>query len=484
MDKDSFTPKAIDSLADPGRELEFVDGGGPKDLHKIVVVGLGGCGNNAINYMVKSGLKGPIFVAANSDLQALNLCQAKLKVQLGVKTAAGHGCGGDPAVGRRCAEENLDELLAPLKGADMAFLMAGLGGGTGSGAIPVLAEALTKRENPPLVVGVVTRPFPWEDYRDPLADEVIGRLRRSCNSVIVIPNAKIFELDPDLPFMKAKEKVDDVLYRAVGSISYLIERVGVINVDFADVSRVMAKKGSAIMGYGEASGDKRAQLALEAAIANPLMSNRSLKGAKGVLVNVTGDALVTSSEFAAINSLVHNEIGQGVEFFSGLMIDESLSELKTLKVTVVATGLDYDESLDEGDWGDEEFSEADLGLGDLEEAELDESEMAEGEMAEGEMAEGLRAARGDFVVLDPMAEEPAQAERAAASGRLAPVLPSRRESLNLSLPLTPTEARGPAAPPGDGLLGPRFRSKYEKLGVEQVYAKGEFFDLPPYQRKK
>ncbi|MDR1576674.1 MAG: cell division FtsZ family protein [Deltaproteobacteria bacterium] len=509
MDNDNFTANPPDSLVLPDCGLEFVDDC-PMLHHKIMVMGLGGCGNNAINHMVRSGLKGPVFIAANSDLQDLRRCLAKTKVQLGVKLSGGHGCGGNPITGQRCAEENLDDLMKPLKGSDMTFLMAGMGGGTGSGAIPVVAESLSKLEKPPLVVAVVTRPFPWEDYRVALADQVIARLRRFCNSVIIIPNAKICDLHPDMEFLEAKSRVDDVLLRAVSSITYLIEKAGEINLDFADISKVMTKKGSAIMGYGEASGEKRAQLALEAAITNPLMSDVSLKGARGVLVNITCDRRIKTNEIQIINKLVHTEIGPGVEFFSGLVFDDSLAASGVLKVTVVATGLDQVDD----DLGEEPVSPH-VGATVAPKMETKTEMKAEAE-AEVEVdldmdvdLDDLDALDSlddpDLVILEPAVEEAAVAASklpgprvsetritaaarpesrfgALGSGPLAPVAP-RPVAFNRSAPLSPVETL--VTPPSPNQLGHRSRNKYEEnRGVDPAYTQGEFYDLPPHFRRK
>ncbi|MDR2141124.1 MAG: cell division FtsZ family protein [Deltaproteobacteria bacterium] len=494
MDTDNYTPESPDSLLSPGCELEFID----DELmvhHKIMVMGLGGCGNNAINHMVRSGLKGPVFIAANSDLQALNPCLAKIKIQLGVKLSAGHGCGGDPELGRLCARENLDDVLKPLKGCDMAFLMAGLGGGTGSGAIPVVAEALARLENPPLVVGVVTTPFPWEDDREPLSYQIIRELLVFCNSVIIIPNAQICELFQDLPFLQAKSKVDDVLLRAVSSITNLIEKAGVINLDFADVCKVMTKKGAAIMGYGEGVGEKRALQALESAISNPLLLNASLKGAKGVLVNVTSDAHIRTSEVNLINQKVREAIGEGVELFSGLVVDEELADSKKLIVTVVATGLDLGEELSE--------------LSPELSSELDELGALE---VDPELSEDLLSdeAEPNLVVLGPALEAnpPSRQFRAdkVGSGPLAPVpmtpVPlasavqsateeanSRTVAAKRPLPLSPMEIRSGATPLPLNPLGQRARpTKYEKYGVNQgvdpAFTEERFYDFPPRQRSK
>ncbi|MDR1607439.1 MAG: cell division FtsZ family protein [Deltaproteobacteria bacterium] len=488
MDND-FTNQPPDSLSLPDVGLEFVDHG-PGDNKiareiyadkKIVVLGLGGCGNNAINHMVASGLQGPYFAAANSDLQDLNRCRAKIKIPIGVKTAEGHGCGGDPEMGRLCAEENIEEIKHPLKDADMTFLMAGLGGGTGSGAIPVVAEALSKMENPPLVVGVVTRPFPWEDYRDSLTEDIIKQLRGFCNSVIIIPNTRLCELYPDLAFMEAKGKVDDILLRAVSSIVNLIEKDGVINLGFADVAEVMRKKGVAIMGFGEAVGEKRAQLALREAIANPLMGEISLKGARGVLVNIASDQKIKTSEMTTINTMVYDMVGQDVEFFCGWEVDESLAETGALRVTVVATGLDqeddddlafssgqdlaFNETLDEGADGE---VEVDIDADDLD-LPLDAFDSLD---------------ENSLVILEPV-DEPL-----VGSGHLAPVVnqrpPQSATAPHRPTPLSPVETLSPVYPTSPiTLTSARSRLKDDNaLDLSQVHNRGEFYDVHPSYRDK
>ncbi|MDR0550328.1 MAG: cell division FtsZ family protein [Deltaproteobacteria bacterium] len=491
-------------LGQPGSELEFIDEPPSFEIHhKISVMGLGGCGTNAISFMVRSGLKGPDFIGANSDLQALNLCLAKKRIQLGVKTSGGLGCGGDPEVGRVCAEESKQELLDSVKEAELVFLMAGLGGGTGSGAIPVVAEDLGKLEQQPLTVGVVTTPFPWEDCRFPLAEKVIQELWRTCNSVIVIPNAKLCELYLDLPFLKAKEKIDEILYFAVSGVSYLIEKDGEMNVDIADVAKVMSKRGSAIMGYGEASGEKRAQLALEMAINNPLMSNVSLKGAKGVLVNITGDENVKNSEINLIKNLVREEIGPGVEFSSGFVIDSKLTESNRLIVILIATGFDQPEDL--GFLADEPEPVVDEAL--LNELDVDDDSA--------------------FVVLDPVEEEPRRPVHFenVGSGHLAPVSPvspvnplaprplnlAANQTVNLGPKVNPgpsnqpttrpvVEFRGRTTAPLNQIeplnysnLPPLSQTRTKNrarvtrensLGVGPAYNLGDFYDLPPSLRDK
>jgi cell division protein FtsZ len=456
--------------------------------------------------MVRSGLTSPDYIAANSDILILNACKAEKKIQLGVKTSGGLGCGGDHEVGKQCARENLKEVLDSLKGADMVFLMAGAGGGTGSGAITVVAEALAKLDAPPLVVGVVTTPFPWEECREDLSNAVIKDLKRDCNSVIVIPNVKICELFAEERFLKAKEKVDEILYRAVSGVSYLVENRGIINVDFADVVTVMAKKGSAIMGYGEASGEDRARLALEAAINNPLMSNVSLSGAKGVLVNVTADKGLKVGEMALIKRLVSEAVGPGVEHICGFMVDDELATTKVLKVIIVATGIDQDQELEDVliddfslDGLDEELEVEmahDAQLDAYHDAQFDAQLEASDEIPRPfDPSSDLNS----FVVLEPVdldVRRPNKPEP-IGSGPLAPV-PSkpaspdspwknetsfdRPRASSVAQPLSPIETQDRQFEEIGGR--PRKVKSEASLGVSQVNQNSDYYDLPPRAREK
>jgi cell division protein FtsZ len=308
--------------------------------HVFKIFGLGGCGNNAVAHMIRSGFKGADYVAAHSNIRFLSRCpNAATKIQVGVKAAKGGGCGGRIDKGRECVEENLPEIMSALAGSDLVFLTAGLGAGTGSGGLPVVAKALSLLEKPPLVVAVVTMPFAHEDFRMPLAQEALNELHCHCNSVISIDNAKIDLLDPDLPFLENKKKSDEILIRAVTSIIELVDVPGEINIDFADVSAVLEYPGPALITFGEARGKNRAVEALKEAVANPLMSETSLIGARAVICNITADSGILVQEVTDVNHQIHKVIGSGAKLFFGLVIDESLKDSGTLRVTILASGL-------------------------------------------------------------------------------------------------------------------------------------------------
>jgi cell division protein FtsZ len=312
-------------------------------VEKIKVFGIGGCGNNAINHMIESGLSGPVYVAANSDLQDLNRCKAVQKIQVGAKLTQGLGCGGNPEIGRKAAEETIDEILDVLRDARIVFITAGLGGGTGTGGAPVIAEALSKLEGPkrPLVVSVVVLPFEHEINRLILAKKALNELAQFSNSIIPIDNSKLIKVMPKATVKESRATADNILVRAVGSITDLIAYPGEFNLDFNDINTVLGFRGHAIMGYGQASGEDRVPHAIRQAISSPLMADVSINGAKAILVNITADSNLLLSEFTSVNEELVKAVGvsQDLKVFSGNTVDESLSESKTIKITVIATGL-------------------------------------------------------------------------------------------------------------------------------------------------
>ncbi|MDR1545161.1 MAG: cell division protein FtsZ [Deltaproteobacteria bacterium] len=311
-----------------------------QNLHSIKVFGIGGCGNNAVNHMIQSGLSGPIFVAANSDLQDLNRCLAPIKIQVGVKCTRGLGCGGDPEMGRQAAEEDIDVVKEQLEGANIVFITAGLGGGTGTGGAPVVAEALSRLDNPPLVVSVVTMPFNHERGRVKLSEKALRDLTRHSNCVITVPNAKLIKVLPHGTLKECRAMADDVLLRAVSSITDIIQRPSEFNnLDFSDIREAMAERGQAIMGYGQAEGEGRALKALKQAISSPLIADLSIKGAKSILVNITADSNLRMDEFMSVNEALAQMASANAAFFSGAAVDESLAKSGVLKVTVLASGL-------------------------------------------------------------------------------------------------------------------------------------------------
>ncbi|MDR1487729.1 MAG: cell division protein FtsZ [Deltaproteobacteria bacterium] len=312
-------------------------------VEKIMVIGIGGCGNNAINHMIDSGIVGPIYVAANSDLQDLNRCKAPIKIQVGTKLTNGLGCGGNPEIGRKAAAETIDEILAVLADAHIVFITAGLGGGTGTGGAPFIAEALAKldADKRPLIVSVVVLPFKHEVNRLKLAEKALKELAEVSNSIIPVDNSKLIKVMPKATVKESRAVADNILVRAVGSISDLITFPGEFNLDFNDIKTVLAHKGQAIMGYGQASGEDRVKMAIKQAISSPLMADVSVKGAKSLLINVTADSNLLISEFTMVNEELVKAVGANNELdvFSGNYVDESLAESNTIKVTVIATGL-------------------------------------------------------------------------------------------------------------------------------------------------
>jgi cell division protein FtsZ len=309
----------------------------PLHRARITVVGVGGAGGNAVNRMVAAQLPGVDFVAANTDAQALAFCQAREGIQLGAALTRGLGSGGDPAVGRRAAEEDGDAVRECLAGSDMVFITAGMGGGTGTGASPVVARAA--KEMGALTVGVVTRPFDFEGpVRRRQAEEGLRELKGEVDTLIVIPNQRLLSLvDPDTPLDQAFLVADEVLLKATRGICELITRPGLINLDFADVRTVMAEMGDALMGSGAAEGDSRAVEAAQQAVSCPLLEDVSIAGAQGLLVNVTGGKAMSLHEVSSAVSVVNEAAGGGANLIFGAVLDEAAAG--ELRVTVIATGI-------------------------------------------------------------------------------------------------------------------------------------------------
>jgi cell division protein FtsZ len=305
---------------------------------KITVIGVGGGGGNAINNMIAEGLSGAEFVVANTDAQALTMSKASRLIQLGAQVTEGLGAGSLPEIGRAAAEESIDEIMDHLQGTHMCFVTAGMGGGTGTGAAPVIAAAA--RAAGILTVAVVTKPFTFEGKRRMEAAEAgIERLREAADTVIVIPNQNLFRIaDAKTTFADAFVIADRVLYSGVGCITDLIVKEGLINLDFADVKSVMQGMGRAMMGTGEASGEGRAMKAAEAAIANPLLDDVSLKGAKGVLVSISGGMDMTLFEVDEAATRIRDEVYEDADIVVGAIFDRNLDG--AFRVSVVATGLD------------------------------------------------------------------------------------------------------------------------------------------------
>ncbi|KZN37357.1 cell division protein FtsZ [Pseudoalteromonas luteoviolacea] len=303
----------------------------------IKVIGVGGGGGNAVEHMVKQEIEGVRFIVANTDAQALRKSSADVTVQLGTQITQGLGAGANPEVGKKAAEEDVETIKASLEGADMVFIAAGMGGGTGTGAAPVVARVA--KELGILTVAVVTRPFDLEGKkRMAAADHGIGELSEIVDSLITIPNNKLLKvLGKGTTLLDAFAKANDVLYGAVQGIAELITRSGLINVDFADVRTVMSAMGTAMMGTAAASGPDRAQEAAEAAISSPLLEDVDLTGAKGILVNITAGMDITIEEFEVVGNHVKALASENATVVVGAVIDPEMSD--ELRVTVVATGL-------------------------------------------------------------------------------------------------------------------------------------------------
>jgi cell division protein FtsZ len=305
---------------------------------RIMVCGIGGAGGNAVNNMIASGLVGVDFICANTDAQALTSSRAERIVQMGLQVTEGLGAGAQPEIGRAAAEEALEELRDHLAGVHMVFVTAGMGGGTGTGAAPVIARMA--RDMGILTVGVVTKPFQFEGQRRMrIAESGIGELQKSVDTLIVIPNQNLFRVANErTTFADAFSMADQVLYSGVACITDLMVKEGLINLDFADVRAIMREMGKAMMGTGEASGDRRAIMAAEAAIANPLLDETSMKGARGLLISITGGHDLTLYEVDEAASRIRQEVDEDANIILGATFDEKLEGV--IRVSVVATGID------------------------------------------------------------------------------------------------------------------------------------------------
>ncbi|GAE33864.1 cell division protein FtsZ [Halalkalibacter akibai] len=306
-------------------------------LAQIKVIGVGGGGSNAVNRMIENGLQGVDFIAVNTDAQALHLSKAEAKLQLGGKLTRGLGAGANPDIGKKAAEESREQLEEVLQGADMVFITAGMGGGTGTGAAPVIAEVA--KELGALTVGVVTRPFTFEGRkRSTHAAAGIQALKEKVDTLIVIPNDRLLEIvDKNTPMLEAFREADNVLRQGVQGISDLIAVPGLINLDFADVKTIMSEKGSALMGIGIATGENRASEAAKKAISSPLLET-SVDGAQGVLMNITGGSNLSLYEVHEAAEIVSAASDTEVNMIFGSVINENLKD--EIVVTVIATGFD------------------------------------------------------------------------------------------------------------------------------------------------
>ena len=305
---------------------------------RIIVCGVGGAGGNAVNNMIVSGLSGVDFIVANTDAQALTSSRAERIIQMGLQVTEGLGAGSKPEVGKAAAEEALEEIRDHLAGAHMVFVTAGMGGGTGTGAAPVIARAA--REMGILTVGVVTKPFHFEGGRRmKTAESGISELHKAVDTLIIIPNQNLFRVaNEKTTFADAFAMADQVLYSGVACITDLMVKEGLINLDFADVRSIMSEMGKAMMGTGEATGEKRAVLAAEAAIANPLLDETSMKGARGLLISITGGNDLTLYEVDEAASRIRQEVDEEANIILGATFDSALDGV--VRVSVVATGID------------------------------------------------------------------------------------------------------------------------------------------------
>jgi cell division protein FtsZ len=302
---------------------------------KIKVIGVGGGGGNAVNRMIDAGMEGIEFVVANTDLQALRMARAPMKIQLGVKLTNGLGAGANPEVGRKAALEDSDKIIEALEGADMVFVTTGLGGGTGTGAAPIIASLAS--EMGALTVAVVTKPFAFEGKRRmQQAERGIAELMESVDTTIVIPNEKLLAVAQDAGFFESFRVADDILRQGVQGISDIITIPGIINRDFADVKAIMAGMGYAVMGAATASGARRATEAAQKAIASPLLEAGAIDGARGILINITGSTSLKLAEVQEACTIIQSAAHEDANIIFGAVLDEKMKD--SVKITVIATG--------------------------------------------------------------------------------------------------------------------------------------------------
>ncbi|MEJ7615462.1 MAG: cell division protein FtsZ [Pyrinomonadaceae bacterium] len=323
----------------PGSAINiFIDDDPPITGARIKVIGVGGGGGNAVNRMIEAGIEGIEFLVANTDLQALKRSRAPIKIQLGSRLTKGLGAGANPDVGRSAALEDTEKIIEVLEGADMVFVTTGLGGGTGTGAAPIIASLATELNA--LTVAVVTKPFHFEGRRRMMqADQGLRELRESVDTVITIPNERLLHtVERGVSLADSFRVADDVLRQAVQGISDLITVPGLINLDFADVKSIMAGMGLALMGVGRARGEHRALEATQQAISSPLLEEATIQGAKGVLINITGGPDLTLYEVNEASSIIRESADEDANIIFGAVIDETL--LDEMKITVIATGFD------------------------------------------------------------------------------------------------------------------------------------------------
>lgn len=302
----------------------------------IKVIGVGGCGGNAVAHMIEKNVSGVEFICANTDMQALKKSQAKIVLQIGIDITKGLGAGARPEIGREAALEDRDRIAEIIDGADMLFITAGMGGGTGTGAAPIIAEVA--KEMGILTVAVVTKPFAFEGKRTKVAQEGLEELSKHVDSLIIIPNEKLMQvLGEEVPFLEAFKAANDVLHNAVAGIAEIINCPGLVNVDFADVRTVMSEMGMAMMGSAMATGPDRARMAAEQAVASPLLEDVNLANARGVLVNITASSSFKMKEYYDVMNTIKAFTADDATVIIGNVFDESIGD--SLRVTMVATGL-------------------------------------------------------------------------------------------------------------------------------------------------
>lgn len=321
-------------MPEGGLRFDFADDIG--NVAKIKVIGVGGAGGNAVNRMIEAGLRGVEFIVINTDAQVLEHSRAPKKIQIGKRSTKGLGAGANPEIGRKSIEEDRDEVAEALKGADMVFITAGMGGGTGTGAAPVVADIARKQGA--LAVAIVTKPFRFEGQkRSEKAESGLNELKDTADTLICIPNERLLAIvDKSTRLTEAFAVADDILHQATKGISELITIPGMINCDFADVRTVMLERGDALMGTGYGAGDERAEEAAKLAISSPLLEDISISGAKGVLINVTGGEDMTLFDVNTATSIIYQAAGSDANIIFGAVIDPSLKD--QMRVTVIATG--------------------------------------------------------------------------------------------------------------------------------------------------
>ncbi|HYE24490.1 MAG TPA: cell division protein FtsZ [Clostridia bacterium] len=307
----------------------------PRNNAKIKVIGIGGGGNNAVNRMIEAGVEGVEFITANTDLQALQMSRASVKLQLGVKLTNGLGAGANPEIGRKAALEDADKIIEALEGADMVFVTTGLGGGTGTGAAPIIASLAS--EMGALTVAVVTKPFAFEGKRRMnQAERGLAELTDSVDTVIVIPNEKLLAVAQDAGFFESFRVADDILRQGVQGISDIITIPGIINRDFADVKAIMAGMGQAVMGTATGKGERRTMVAAQRAIASPLLEAGAIDGARGILMNITGSSSLKLAEVNEASTIIQSAAHEDANIIFGAVLDEKMKD--EVKITVIATG--------------------------------------------------------------------------------------------------------------------------------------------------